>query len=104
MVLLLVFAFGCSVGFLGERSVIHPLFGKTIETQESENHNSWEDHGLVRLSASAPVQGPLYRMAGGTHRECVGTRWAGVSWLTWWTHFRMIDFDELIDSTSWRIR
>jgi len=65
--------FGCSVGFLGDRSVIHPLLlGKNLgNSRIKELSVCGRTMGLVRLFASTPVQGPLHR-DGGTHPLCVG--------------------------------
>jgi len=39
--------FGFSVGFLGVRSVIHPLFGKKASKLKHQRAiNPWEDHGF----------------------------------------------------------
>jgi len=60
MVLVLVFAFGCSVGFLGERSVIHPLFGEKPSKHKNQRTIT---HGRTMglcVSLPPPVQGPLY--------------------------------------------
>jgi len=78
--------------------VCHPSV--ILGNKPSNDKNQWTTtRGRTMgscFAASALVQGPLHGMDGGTHGECVGTRRASVSWSTWRTPFRMINFDELM--------
>ena len=49
-------------------AVCHPsaVLAKIFETQASESHHLWENHEMMRLFASALVQGPLGKSRG-TH-------------------------------------
>ena len=69
--LLMGFAFGCSVGILGVWSVIHPLLEQNLRNSSIKGPSvCGRTMGLTRLFASTPVQGPLHRV-GGTHPWCV---------------------------------